>query len=237
MGKIWALADFHLSFGAPAKNMDVFGPAWHGYAEKIEKSCKELIAPEDLLLIAGDISWAMKLEEAKKDLDWIERLPGIKLMIRGNHDYWWSSKSKVQKILGPSCQILQNSAYVYEDVAITGTRLWDCPDWTSHESLEAKETNARIWERELSRLELGLSALEQAGKKKRIVMLHYPPTTTDLVDTQVTKLLEKASVDVCVFGHLHALQPGKALWGKKEGVSYYLTSSDYLSFRPIHIEI
>lgn len=237
MGKVWALADFHLSFGAPAKNMDVFGEAWHGYAEKIEASCKELVATDDLLLIAGDISWALKLEEAKKDLDWIEKLPGTKLMIRGNHDYWWSSKSKVEKILGPTCHILQNNAYVYEDIAITGTRLWDCPDWTSYDSAEAKETSEKIWTRELGRLELGLKALEITGKKKRLVMVHYPPTTTDLIDTQATQLLEKANVNACVFGHLHALKPGKALWGQKKGVSYYLTSSDYLDFRPVRIDI
>lgn len=234
--KIWALADLHLSFGAPAKNMDVFGENWHGYAQKIEASCKKLISEDDLLLIAGDISWALKLEEAQLDLEWVEKLPGTKVMIRGNHDYWWSSPTKVRKALGKSTHIIQHDVFMWHQIAIGGTRLWDCPNLSPPLLGDAGINQEKLWQRELGRLEISLKSMPEDAKHK-IVMVHYPPTNTDLVSTRATELFEKYKIDACIFGHLHAIQKGPALWGEKAGVKYFLTASDYLDFCPIEIKL
>src|SRR4029077_7669031 len=124
---VWAIADLHLSFGVPNKQMDVFGSHWKGYTEKIEEHWRSCITPDDLVLIPGDISWALHLEEVIPDLDWIDHLPGTKVLIKGNHDYWWSSLSKLKSILPPSCHLIQNNSWTWQDISIAGTRLWDIP--------------------------------------------------------------------------------------------------------------
>lgn len=242
---IWAIADLHLSFGVPSKNMDVFGPEWADYAEKIKTHWLASVAPEDLVLIAGDVSWAMHLAEAKIDLDWIDVLPGTKLMIRGNHDYWWSSPTKVQSILPPSIHFIQNNVFQWKDVSIGGTRLWDSDEYSFHEyiimrdslvsaSREEKPDQEKIFRRELERLELSLKQLDQKAKA-RIVMTHYPPISADLQPSRTSALLEKYNVDVCVFGHLHNLVKNKKMFGERNGVRYLLTAGDYLDFRPLQI--
>lgn len=246
---VWAIADLHLSFGVPDKTMDLFGAQWTDHPEKVKANWLKLIAPEDLVLIAGDISWAMHPEQAKVDLEWIDALPGTKVMIRGNHDYWWTSISKVEKILPPSMHLIQNNAYKWGDISIGGARLWDTPDYTFGEWIDYKdnpkakklttepinaEETVRIFERELMRLESSLKAMDsQAGT--RIVMTHYPPISGTLMDSAVSKLLEKYHIDICVFGHLHNLKQGVQLFGKKNGISYYLTACDFLNFVPLKI--
>ncbi len=243
---VWAIADLHLSFGVPGKKMDVFGPKWENHAQRIEENWTQVINNEDLVLIAGDISWAMTLEEALPDLAWIDRLPGQKVMIKGNHDFWWGSVGKVRKSLPPSCHILQNDAFLWRDIAIGGARLWDTAeygfspyiDFVKREEKEKKEEpveeNEKIFERELQRLEMSLKALDTHAKT-RIVMTHYPPISADLQPSKVSHLLEKYRVDVCVFGHLHNLKEGLPLFGEKNGVRYELTACDYLKFKPLKI--
>ena len=248
---IWAIADLHLSFGVKDKQMDLFGIKWKDYTSKIEDHWKALISPDDLILIAGDISWAMRLEEARPDLDWIGRLPGTKVLIKGNHDFWWGSLLKIKGILPPSCHLIQNNSFSWKDAAIGGARLWDVPGLNfrsiidyqfvengSGASLEKNDEageSQKIYQRELVRLETSLKSLNPSAKK-RIVMTHYPPLGPNLEETEVTNLLEYYKVDTCVFGHLHNVKHGLKLFGKRHGINYYLTACDYLEdFKPLKI--
>jgi len=241
--KVWAIADLHLSFGCQGKEMDIFGPEWKAHYEKIALSWDESVAKEDLVLLAGDISWAMYPEEARKDLEWIEKRPGLKVMIRGNHDYWWQSASKVRKILPPSIRALSNDAINFEHVAICGTRLWDSPEYSFGSYVNQKETlgvlkmkeaaspdDEKIFQREIGRLKLSLEAMNKEASIK-ICMTHYPPIGATLEDSTVSKLLEQYGVTYCIFGHLHSLKSNLKLFGEKNGISYLLTSCDYLDFK------
>lgn len=246
---VWAIADLHLSFGVPNKQMDVFGSHWKGYTEKIKKHWQSSIAPDDLILIPGDISWALQVEEVRPDLEWIDHLPGTKVLIKGNHDYWWSSLSKLKRILPPSCHLIQNNSWTWKGISIAGTRLWDIPgldfrgvidfknDRDSKILLEKDEssTSQKIYQRELGRLETSLKNMNPLSKK-RIVMTHYPPIGPALEETEASRLLEKYKVDICVFGHLHNVKPGLKLFEEHHGVSYYLVACDYLDdFKPLLI--
>ena len=248
--KIWAIGDLHLSFGIANKSMDVFGPAWESHAKKIEENWRSLIDPADLVLIPGDISWAMRIEDAIPDLQWIHDLPGTKVMIKGNHDYWWGSLKKVNEILPPSLHIVQNNSFVYKGIAIGGARLWDTPEYNfgrfvdfreNPKSREKKEEptqedqTEKLFERELQRLELSLSTLP-ANADMRIAMTHYPPIGADLAPSRASHILEKHKIDVTVFGHLHNLKPNSEMFGEKNGVRYLLTSCDYLHFIPLIIQ-
>ena len=230
------IADLHLSFGVPNKKMDLFGPEWENHPEKIAQDWKQKVSESDLVLIPGDISWAMSAEEVMPDLEWIHALPGKKLMIRGNHDYWWSSASKVRKLLPESIEVIQNSVYRFENVEIGGARLWDTPEFSFGPPLaggvdqEKLLKDEKIFERELGRLEL---SLQQFGEyaEKRIVMTHYPPIGNDLKSTRAHELLKKYRVDLCVFGHLHGFQRGVLPFGTLDGIHYLLTSCDYTGFK------
>lgn len=243
---IWALADLHLAFGVPSKTMDVFGEPWTGYAEKIERNWIANIKDDDLVLIPGDISWAMRTEEAKIDLEWIHKLPGTKVILRGNHDYWWTSLSKVEKVLPASIHLIQNNVFNWKDVSIGGTRLWDTSEFSFSNYIQYQENprakqltdrddNAdereRIFQRELGRLELSLKGLSKDAKL-RIAMTHYPPISADLLNSRTSQILEKHGVNICVFGHLHNVDQTAKMFGEKNGIKYFLTSCDYLNFVP-----
>jgi len=248
MPAIWALGDLHLSFGVPDKAMDPFGSQWVGHPEKIRLHWLELVAPDDLILIPGDISWAMHAEDAIPDLKWIDALPGTKVMLRGNHDYWWTSISKVEKILPPSIHVVQNNVFLWNDVAIGGARLWDTPEYSFGRFIEYKANSRenkltkvddpqeaeKIFERELLRLEMSLKCFP-ADSHKRIAMTHYPPIGAELQASRASALLEKYHVSLCVFGHLHNVVPGTLPFGEKGGVKYVLTSCDYLNFTPVQL--
>ena len=246
--KIWAIGDLHLSFGVANKGMDIFGPAWENHAEKIAENWKQVVSPEDLVLIPGDISWAMKPEDAVADLQWIHQLPGTKVMIKGNHDYWWGSLKKVTEILPPSIHIVQNNAFLWKGVAIGGARLWDTPEYHFHPFIEFRENprakdkeeaiqedlSEKIFERELQRLEMSLSALDKSASL-RIAMTHYPPIGADMVPSRASRILEKYNIDICVFGHLHNIKAGSTLFGKQQNIRYALTSCDYLRFKLLEL--
>ena len=247
---IFSLADLHLSFGVPDKKMDIFGENWTNHPEKIKANWNRLIKEEDLVLLPGDISWGMHPEEALKDLEWIDSLPGTKVMIRGNHDYWWSSLKKLEQILPPSIHIIQNNTYCINKIAIGGVRLWDTPEYSfgnyityrenKKENILTKEENPadakKIFNRELIRLEMSLKLLPK-DNVTRIAMIHYPPIGAHLNDSAVSFLLEKYKVSICVFGHLHNVLPNALPFGTKNGVKYILTSADYLDFCPINIGV
>ena len=238
---IWAIADLHLSISKPEKDMAFFGPAWKGYQEKIAANWKEVVQENDLVLIAGDICWAMRGVEAVKDLQWIDALPGKKVMIRGNHDYWWSSMKKVREACPPSIEPLHHTATNWKGVSISGTRLWDTEEFSFGGYIEFQENprerkekdlteDRKIFERELIRLELALKALDQRAEQ-RILMTHYPPIGADLKPSRASKMIDQYNVDLVIFGHLHNLKPGLEMFGGK----YLLTSADYLDFKPLKI--
>jgi uncharacterized protein len=187
--------------------------------------------------------------DARLDLAWIDQLPGTKVIIRGNHDYWWQSLSKIQKILPPSIHLIQNNVFNWNEISIAGARLWDTQDYGFKEYIDYVE-NPRvkkllmeeghleeaqaIFERELLRLEMSLKALRKEAKVK-IAMTHYPPISGDLKPSRVSDLLESYGVTLCVFGHLHNVRRNSELFGIKNGIHYYLTSCDYLDNNPICI--
>jgi predicted phosphohydrolase len=248
---IWAISDLHLAFSVPEKSMEAFGPSWKDYAAKIQMHWQRLVSPEDLVLIAGDISWAMRLEEALKDLLWIEALPGKKIILRGNHDYWWQSPAKMAKVMPPSIQFLQNNALKWNNVAIGGSRLWDTPEYhfndyiefqenprarpkTSEGIAKEKEEGEKIFTRELQRLRLSLSQLDNQAAVK-IAMVHYPPVDALLHPSRASQILEEFQINFCVFGHLHNVRKNALPFGKARGVNYLFTSCDYLEFAPIKV--
>lgn len=244
---IWAIADLHLAFGQPEKTMDIFGDPWVGYTDKIKTHWLENIREEDLVLIPGDISWAMKLSDAQKDLDWIHHLPGTKILLRGNHDYWWSSLKQIEAILPPSLHLVQNNAFHWNHVTIGGARLWDTSEYqfksyinyvkNPREKQLAEENGPdsdKIFQRELGRLEMSLKALSP-DCSIRIAMTHYPPISADLAASNASCIMEKYGVHYCVFGHLHNIKKNIPLFGTKNKISYFLTSADYLEFKPLKI--
>ena len=246
---VWAIGDLHLALGVPEKSMEEFGEPWIGYTQHIQKEWVERVKPDDLVLIPGDISWATHPEHAKIDLDWIHALPGTKVILRGNHDYWWTSLSKISKIMPPSIHVIQNNAFHWKNIGIAGTRLWDIPGLSFKELIDYKpnpkakeipgsevdlEETQRLYERELLRLEMSLKCLTKEDQI-RIAMIHYPPLGPNMADTEVTKLLEKYKVNICLFGHLHNLKKERTLFGEKNGVNYILTAADYIDFKPIKV--
>lgn len=241
---IWALADLHLAKGVPAKSMAVFGPQWEEYMEKMAAAWDERVKADDLVLLPGDISWAMTLEEVKADLEWIAARPGTKVMIRGNHDYWWSSAKKMSQMFPPSVHFIHNTAFHWQGVAIGGTRLWDTPEYNFNayvhfqENPQAKPQKSQegdaIFSRELERLKMSLKQMDPLAKHK-LVMTHYPPIGADLKPSRVSEILEEFKVEACLFGHLHNLKKDHPLFGTIRGVRYVLTASDFVDFCPVRV--
>lgn len=244
---IFALADLHLALAIPDKSMEFFGESWARYVERMEESLNRLVKQDDLILIPGDISWAKRAEDALVDLTWIDKLPGTKLLLRGNHDYWWSSPSQVRKLLPSSLKAIQNDSFEWEGYSIGGSRLWDTSEYNFNgyinfvqndrvkklHALEDPAEQEKIFLRELHRLELSLKTLKPDLKK--IAMTHYPPIGPDMLPSRASHLLEKYGVETCVFGHLHNVKKEIPLFGEARGINYILTAADYLSFIPVQI--
>ena len=181
---LYAISDLHLAFNVD-KQMDIFGDRWLNHDEKIKKNWEEKVTEEDTVLIAGDISWSMRAEDSKYDLDWIDSLPGKKIISKGNHDYWWQGIGKLNKMY-ENTKFIQNNFYNYEDYAICGTRGWISPDsdkFTGHDR--------KIYDRELIRLRLSLDMAKKEGYSKFIVMIHYPPTNENYDETEFTKVFKE----------------------------------------------
>lgn len=229
--KIYAISDLHLSFNCN-KPMDVFGGNWEGYIPKIEENWKSKITDDDIVLIAGDISWAMKLEEVNADLNWIDNLPGKKIMIKGNHEYWWKSISSVRAILPSSILAIQNDSIKIGNFVFCGTRGWTIPE----ECNKPTEEDIKIYKREVERLKLTLMSAKTACKSDEqiIAMIHYPPFGTLEFETEFTKLFEEYGVSIVIFGHIH----GKTNCPKvcmNNGVKYYFTACDHIDNNPVLI--
>ncbi len=223
---IFAIGDLHLSNAQP-KAMDIFGEHWKNHFEKISKDWKDRVSAQDVVLIAGDISWAMNLEDARPDLDAICDLPGKKIMIKGNHDYWWGSMAKINAMLYNDTHILQNNSMAVGDYVFCGTRGWTFPQEGGF-----SENDQKIFEREKIRLNLSLDSAEKYSEKTKIVMMHFPPVYENVTDTDFAAILEQRDVSEVVFGHLHGdiLKSVRLRDFKIGKVNYNLVSADYLNF-------
>ena len=235
--RLFAISDLHLSFGVD-KPMHVFGEHWEGHADKIRIAWDGMVAADDWVLVGGDTSWGLSLDEAKPDLDWLGERPGRKVLIKGNHCTWWTSRSKVEKVLHPSIRLLQNDAVLLpDDTVVIGTRLWDPPDapW-------ADEHAAKVFARELERLRLSIEAGRKLGGcteggRPTVALIHYPPKYADGRETAAVPMLKEAHVKTCVYGHLHGRSLSMGFRGVADGIRYYLASVDGIDFKPIPITV
>lgn len=225
---IYTIADLHLSLGVQDKPMDVFR-GWQDYMTRLEENWRKLIKPEDVVVLPGDISWAMRLEDAIEDFSFINSLPGKKIILKGNHDYWWSTMSKMNAFLKQNgfgtIFLLNNNCYFEEGVAICGTRSWMFDIGEEH--------NAKIMNRELGRLR---ASLEAAGDAEKLVFLHYPPMYPTGNADEVLSLLSEFEVKKCYYGHLHGASIPNAIEGDRGGIYYKLVSADGLRFCPLKIK-
>lgn len=239
---LYALSDLHLSLSAN-KPMDVFGSSWHNYMERIYNNWQSVVSDDDLCIIGGDISWAMYLDDALEDLRFLDSLPGRKLLVRGNHDYWWESLAKLKAFTASngfeSVSFLQNDGFLYGDCSIAGTRGWLLPGSDGFGADDRK-----IYERELIRLELSLQGVrrmeEQSGISgfRRIAVLHYPPVdSSGNPDEGISAILARYGVSECIYGHLHGPAVRSAFCGVSGGIRYRLTSADYLEFMPCNLDL
>lgn len=223
---LYVLADLHLAFGAD-KPMDIFGGRWQGYQEKLSENLS-ILKPDDTLVISGDFCWALDLEQGKADFAFLNRYPGRKLFVKGNHDYWWTTVSKFVKFCEENkfanMHLLHNACFLYGDMALCGTR-----GWFFEEDREGTH-DEKVFRRELIRLETSLRA---AGDRDKICFLHYPPLYRGYTCPEILELLQKYRVSKCYYGHLHGDSHKLALEGEHYGIKFYLAASDYVDFKPI----
>lgn len=225
---LFAISDLHLAFNSD-KPMGIFGEKWINHDESIKRNWLDKIKEEDTVLIAGDISWSMKQNESKMDLDWISALPGHKIISKGNHDYWWSGISKLNKEY-ENISFIQNNYFTYKDYAICGTRGWILPGTTGFSDHDDK-----IYKRELIRLELSLSAAEKDGYNKKICMIHYPPFNDKHEESDFTRLFEKYNVEYVIYGHIHGAKAYQYKDITINNIRYSLTSCDFIDFIPLEL--
>lgn len=225
---LYAIGDLHLCLGAP-KPMDIFGGAWVGYMDKLREGVS-VIKPEDTTVLLGDLSWALDLPSAEADFAWINEIPGKKIILKGNHDYWWSTIAKFNKFCkenGFTNQfILNNNFYEYNGYAICGTRGW------FFEEQRSGEHDEKVFKRELMRLEASLKA---AGDLPKIVFLHYPPKYKGYECPEIIALMKRYDVRRCFYGHLHGASHGLAMEGLWDGIEYRLVAADKLGFKPLMV--
>ncbi len=219
---IYAIGDLHLSFGSE-KPMDIFGEGWVDHHIKVKEHWDQNVQPEDTILITGDTSWGLKLEDAIEDIKWLQGLSGRKILVKGNHDFWWQSIGKMEKMFPDIC-FLQNNHYVYEDYVICGTRGWMLPN-----DYNFKKDDLKIYERELLRLRLSLDSAKNETDKKIMVMMHYPPINNENLDSEFVKIFKEYGVETVVYAHLHGKESHKtSIRGDYDGIKYSLTACDYL---------
>ena len=225
---LYAIGDLHLSLGSD-KPMDVFGGRWSGYVDKLREGFAGL-TEEDTTVLCGDLSWGMSLAEAREDFLFIDRLPGRKIVLKGNHDYWWSTASAAYKFFAANgistIEILNNNCLFYGETALCGTRGW------FYEEERGSEHDRKIMLRELGRLEASLKA---AGEREKIAFLHYPPKFAAYECPEILEMLGRNGVKECYYGHIHGKGCSAAFRGVKNGVKYELVSADQLMFRPLRV--
>mgnify|MGYP000155580406 CR=1 FL=1 len=225
---LYVIGDLHLSFGTD-KPMDIFS-GWTNYVERLEENWQNKVKPEDTVVIAGDISWGMTMEEALEDFRFIDRLNGNKIILKGNHDYWFSTKSKVENALYQhglsTIRILFNNAYEYDNCVICGTR-----GWINEPGAAADK---KVMLREAGRLRLSLEAGRSIGKPP-VVFLHYPPVSANAHSEELLEVMQEYGVTTCYYGHLHGYTHRRAFEGMREKTEYALIAADYVAFQPVKI--
>lgn len=225
---LYAIGDLHLSFGVD-KPMDIFGKTWANHVERLREGFSSL-GPEDVTILCGDLSWGMDLSECREDFLFVDRLPGRKIILKGNHDYWWSTASKTKTFFAENgihtIDILHNNCFFYNDVALCGTRGWFCEEETG------SPHDKKIMARELMRLEASLKA---AGDREKYVFLHYPPIYGNYVCAEILELLAAYGVTLCCAGHIHGKGTALRFEGTRAGTRYRLVSADFLGFRPLKL--
>ena len=234
---LYIIGDLHLSFSENEKEekpMNIFGNNWDDHAEKIKKDWLEKVKPEDTVILAGDFSWATYLDDTLADFSYLNSLPGRKIMLKGNHDYWWTTVTSMRKYLKENniqnIDFLHNNSFEIEGKIIVGTRGW---------ALQDSENGIKMINREASRLELSIkSAIEQFGKEKEIIcIMHYPPISKQkmkneyVYDSNFLDVMKQYNVKTCYYGHLHGKAHNEAVEGNVEGIEFKLISSDYLNFK------
>lgn len=229
--KVFAISDLHLST-TTEKPMDIFGQKWQGYMEKIRADWNDKVSEEDVVLVAGDISWAMKLDDAIIDIKTLEDLPGKKVFIRGNHDYWWNGISKIRARLPEGFYCLQNDCIRFSNIVICGSR-----GWAVEGSPDFKEQDRKIYLREAERFKLAFYQVEKERQEGDVVisMIHYPPFNVKRENSLFTEIFEKFKVDKVVYGHLHGKESRADLLLNKNGIEYYLTSCDQVDNHLVQI--
>lgn len=223
---VYAIADLHLSFGSE-KPMDIFGSLWEKHYIKIKENWDCTVGDKDIVLIPGDISWAMKLSDAVPDLDFIHSLKGTKLLIKGNHDYWWGSITKLNSMYD-DMYFIQNTFYRYDRYGICGTRGWISIDGT-------EKHDEKVYNREIGRLKMSLDSAVKEGIEDIIVMMHYPPITRISRSQEFLELLSSYPVKKLVYGHIHYDSKDICINGFYNNIEYVCTSSDIINFKPIRI--
>ncbi|MBQ8426639.1 MAG: metallophosphoesterase [Clostridia bacterium] len=231
--RIFAISDLHISTNTN-KPMDIFGGNWVGYMDKIRADWAEKVTDDDLVLIGGDISWAMNIEDAKTDIISFSDLKGKKILIKGNHDYWWSGIGKVRDMLPENFFALQNDSIRFDGLVICGSRLWSVPG-----SPDFNEQDMKLYLREIERLKLSLKSAEKIKQDgdKLIALIHYPPFNVRREDTEFTKIFEEYGVDAVIYGHLHGKSVRADKLVVKNGVKYYLTSCDQVDNKLTEIQL
>lgn len=228
---LYTIADLHLPLGID-KPMDIFGKAWENYVERLAYNWQSKVRADDTVVLAGDFSWATYLEQSVRDFEYLNKLNGRKILLKGNHDYWWTTMNKLKEFTAENgfenISFLQNNAFMYEDIAICGTRGWIHPAWDNF-----GEDDRKIFDREVQRLEL---SLKSAGDCHEIyVFTHYPPMSAAREANEFTEMMKKYSVKKCIYGHLHAASHRNAVEGLVDGIEYKLVSGDYIGFDPIKL--
>lgn len=230
---IYTISDLHLPLGVN-KPMDIFGSRWSNYVEKLKENWLSTVSPEDTVVLGGDFSWAMYLEEAIEDFKFIHSLPGKKFLLKGNHDYWWTTMNKLNSFLleneWTDISFLHNNYLRADSIAICGTRGWTVPQG------KMSAEDEKIYARELLRLKSSIEKAKADGLEDIFVFLHFPPLLKDFRDTEFTRLLEDEKIKNCYFGHLHGPSEKNAYQGEQNGVKYTLCSCDSLNFIPLRVK-
>lgn len=230
---IYGISDLHLALSID-KPMDVFGDRWVGYMEKLATAWSKTVSDGDFVVIPGDISWATYLEQAFEDFSFIDSLPGEKIILKGNHDYWWTTFNKLDQFLVKnnfsSIKFLNNNHYCVEETVICGTRGWKCPDDDDFNAEDRK-----IYNRELQRLELSLKSIKDINEKHIIVAMHYPPLNFKKRTSDFIGIMKGFNVKTCIYGHLHGEGFKNAFQGEIEGIDFKFISADYLNFTPLKL--
>lgn len=226
---LYVIADLHLPISVD-KPMDIFG-GWEDYVSRLEYNWKKKIKPDDTVVIPGDLSWSMSLEQSCNDMRFLNELPGRKIISKGNHDYWWNTASKMERFFADNgfttLNILHNNCYEYEGIGICGSRGWI--------NENGKPEDAKVLAREAIRLEVSIVCAEKQGLRP-VVFLHYPPVYTGIVNESIFEVLKKHDIRLCFYGHLHGRRThSNAVTGMYQGIMFKLISADYLQFDPLDI--